>query len=135
MMWDDVRHGADRGQPEEGAGEDPAAARGVLAERERAGRRRRSSTRRWSRPAASPTSWSSRELLCHDALDRKESCGGHFREEYQTPDGEAKRDDENFCYVAAWEYKGAGKPPELHKEPLTFEDVQAIGADLQVITP
>jgi succinate dehydrogenase / fumarate reductase flavoprotein subunit len=64
------------------------------------------------------------ELMCTDALHRRESCGGHFREEYQTPDGEALRDDANFTYVAAWEYCGEGMPPELHKEPLTFERVQ-----------
>jgi succinate dehydrogenase / fumarate reductase flavoprotein subunit len=63
------------------------------------------------------------ELLCLDALHRRESCGGHFREEFQTPEGEAKRDDENFSYVAAWEYKGADKPPEMHKEPLVYEEV------------
>jgi succinate dehydrogenase / fumarate reductase flavoprotein subunit len=63
------------------------------------------------------------ELLCQDALHRTESCGGHFREESQTPDGEAQRDDEKFAYVAAWEYKGMGNPAELHKEPLTFENV------------
>ncbi|HEY9510645.1 MAG TPA: fumarate reductase/succinate dehydrogenase flavoprotein subunit, partial [Verrucomicrobiae bacterium] len=63
------------------------------------------------------------ELLCLDALHRKESCGGHFRTEYQTPDGEAQRDDENFSYVGAWEFKGAGKQPELHKEPLVYEEV------------
>ncbi|MBI4056974.1 MAG: fumarate reductase/succinate dehydrogenase flavoprotein subunit [Elusimicrobia bacterium] len=63
------------------------------------------------------------ELLVRDALHRKESCGGHFREEYQTPDNEAKRDDANFCYVAAWEFKGLGKEPLLHKEPLQFESV------------
>ena len=61
------------------------------------------------------------ELLCRDALHREESCGGHFRLEHQTPDGEAKRDDERFCYVAAWQYHGEGKPPVLHKEPLQFE--------------
>jgi succinate dehydrogenase / fumarate reductase, flavoprotein subunit len=63
------------------------------------------------------------ELLARDALHRKESCGGHFREEYQTPDNEARRDDENFAYVAAWEWTGEGKPQELNKEPLTFEHV------------
>jgi succinate dehydrogenase / fumarate reductase flavoprotein subunit len=63
------------------------------------------------------------ELMCLDALERNESCGGHFREEYQTPDGEAQRDDEHYAYVAAWEYAGAGQPPQLHKEPLTFEYV------------
>jgi succinate dehydrogenase / fumarate reductase, flavoprotein subunit len=63
------------------------------------------------------------ELLALDALHRRESCGGHFREESQTPDGEALRDDANYSYVAAWEFKGVGKEPELHKEPLNFEEV------------
>jgi succinate dehydrogenase / fumarate reductase flavoprotein subunit len=63
------------------------------------------------------------ELLCLDALHRRESCGGHFRTEFQTPDGEAQRDDQNFSYVAAWEYAGAGKEPVLHKEALTYEEV------------
>ena len=63
------------------------------------------------------------ELMCIDALNRNESCGGHFREEYQTPDGEAQRDDENYSYVAAWGYTGPNTPPELTKEPLTFEYV------------
>jgi succinate dehydrogenase / fumarate reductase flavoprotein subunit len=63
------------------------------------------------------------ELMCLDALHRNESCGGHFRAEYQTPDGEALRDDEHFAYVAAWEYAGEGKPPVLHKEALQFENV------------
>jgi len=63
------------------------------------------------------------ELLCQDALHRQESCGGHFRVEYQMPDGEAKRNDEQFAYVAAWEYQGAGKPAVLHKEPLVYEEV------------
>jgi len=61
------------------------------------------------------------ELIMKDALQRRESCGGHFREEMQTEDGEAKRDDENFAYVSAWEYKGEGVEPEMHKEQLTFE--------------
>jgi succinate dehydrogenase / fumarate reductase, flavoprotein subunit len=64
------------------------------------------------------------EVLALDALHRTESCGGHFREESQTPDGEAQRDDENFTYVAAWEFQGVGKAPALHKEPLTFEYVK-----------
>jgi succinate dehydrogenase / fumarate reductase flavoprotein subunit len=63
------------------------------------------------------------ELMCQDALHREESCGGHFREEYQTPDGEALRDDEHFAYVAAWEYCGPGKDAKLHKEELVFEYV------------
>ncbi len=63
------------------------------------------------------------ELLALDALERKESAGGHFREESQTPDGEAMRDDEHFSYVAAWEFKGVGVRPELHQEPLEFHEV------------
>jgi succinate dehydrogenase / fumarate reductase flavoprotein subunit len=61
--------------------------------------------------------------MCHDALHREESCGCHFREEHQTQEGEAKRDDERFSYVAAWEFRGVGEPAELHKEPLEFETV------------
>ena len=61
------------------------------------------------------------ELLCRDALTREESCGGHFREEYQHPDGECKRDDANFAHVAAWEYQGEGKTPLRHTEPLNYE--------------
>jgi succinate dehydrogenase / fumarate reductase flavoprotein subunit len=64
------------------------------------------------------------ELLCRDALERRESCGGHFREEFQTPDGEALRDDAGFAHVAVWEYAGEGKPPVRNVEPLVFESVQ-----------
>jgi succinate dehydrogenase / fumarate reductase flavoprotein subunit len=64
------------------------------------------------------------ELLVTDALNRKESCGAHFREEYQTPEGEALRNDEEFAYVAAWEFAGEGKPYILHKEELKFEEVE-----------
>jgi succinate dehydrogenase / fumarate reductase flavoprotein subunit len=63
------------------------------------------------------------ELLCRDALHREESCGGHFRVEHETDDGEARRDDERFAYVAAWEWGGTSSKPELHKEPLVFENV------------
>ena len=63
------------------------------------------------------------ELMCLDALEREESCGGHFREEYQTPDGEALRNDEKFCHVAAWEYAGEGRTPIRNVEPLVFESV------------
>jgi succinate dehydrogenase / fumarate reductase flavoprotein subunit len=63
------------------------------------------------------------ELMCRDALEREESCGGHFREEYQTEDGEALRNDDKFSHVAAWEYAGDGKKPVRHVEPLTFENV------------
>jgi succinate dehydrogenase / fumarate reductase flavoprotein subunit len=64
------------------------------------------------------------EVMILDALDRNESCGGHFREEYQTPEGEALRDDENYAYVAAWEYKGWDEEPVVHKEELVFENVE-----------
>lgn len=64
------------------------------------------------------------ELLCTDALMRRESCGGHFRTEFQYEDGEARRDDENFSFVGAWEYQGPDKAPVLHKEPLVYEEVK-----------
>jgi succinate dehydrogenase / fumarate reductase flavoprotein subunit len=63
------------------------------------------------------------ELMCLDALERRESCGGHFREEYQTPDGEALRDDANFAHVAAWEFTGDETKPRRHVEPLHYENV------------
>ena len=66
------------------------------------------------------------ELMARDALNRKESCGGHFREEMQTEEGETKRDDENFMYVAAWEYKGEGVEPQLHKEELVYENIKIV---------
>jgi succinate dehydrogenase / fumarate reductase flavoprotein subunit len=64
------------------------------------------------------------ELMCRDALNREESAGGHFREEHQTPEGEAKRDDENFCYTAAWQWRSDSDPQALVKEPLTFDYVK-----------
>ena len=64
------------------------------------------------------------ELMALDALNREESCGGHFREEYQTLDGEALRNDKDFAYVSAWEYKGPDSKPELHKEALNYEFVE-----------
>ena len=64
------------------------------------------------------------ELICQDALHREESCGGHFREEHQTEENEAKRDDEHFSYAAAWEFKGVGTPAALHKDLLTFENAK-----------
>ena len=63
-------------------------------------------------------------LLVTDALERRESCGAHFREEFQTPDGEAQRNDDKFAYVAAWEYAGEENPHILHKEELKFEEVE-----------
>ena len=64
------------------------------------------------------------ELLCRDALERNESCGGHFREEYQTEEGEATRDDENFAHAAIWEFNGDEKTPQRHVEDLQFENVK-----------
>lgn len=64
------------------------------------------------------------ELFAKDAYDRNESCGGHFREEYQTPEGEALRDDENYAYVAAWEYVGNPRDAKLHKEDLVYENIE-----------
>ncbi|MHC4451462.1 MAG: fumarate reductase/succinate dehydrogenase flavoprotein subunit, partial [Planctomycetota bacterium] len=64
------------------------------------------------------------EVMCHDALDRDESCGGHFREEHQSADGEAVRNDKDLCHVSAWEFAGVGETPKLHKEPLKFENVE-----------
>jgi succinate dehydrogenase / fumarate reductase flavoprotein subunit len=64
------------------------------------------------------------ELMARDALDRNESCGGHFREEYQTPEGEAMRDDKDYTYVSVWEHKGDDQEPELHKEPLNYEYIE-----------
>ena len=64
------------------------------------------------------------ELMCLDARQRNESCGGHFRDEHRTEDGEAKRDDANFAFVSAWEYAGEGKDAIMHKEDLEFENVE-----------
>ena len=64
------------------------------------------------------------ELMAKDALDREESCGGHFREEYQTEEGEAVRNDKEFMYVSAWEYKGDNVTPTLHKESLNYEYIE-----------
>ena len=64
------------------------------------------------------------ELMARDALHREESCGGHFREEFQTEEGEAVRNDDGFMHVAAWEYKGENNEPVLQKEPLNFENVK-----------
>jgi succinate dehydrogenase / fumarate reductase flavoprotein subunit len=62
--------------------------------------------------------------MCLDALEREESCGGHFRTEHQTADGEARRDDERFAHAAVWEYRGEGERPVRHVEPLVFENVK-----------
>jgi len=64
------------------------------------------------------------DLMARDALLREESCGGHFREEYQTPEGEALRNDNKFMHVSVWEYKGEGEEPELHKESLDYEEIE-----------
>lgn len=66
------------------------------------------------------------EMMAYDALDREESCGGHFREEHQSEEGEAQRDDENFCHVSAWEFQGVGNKHAFHKEPLEFDNVKLV---------
>jgi succinate dehydrogenase / fumarate reductase flavoprotein subunit len=66
------------------------------------------------------------DLMARDGLNREESCGGHFREEYQTEDGEALRQDDKFAYVSCWEYKGENAEPELHKEDLVYETVKMV---------
>ena len=87
----------------------PGAARGILEECQCHRRKRRAEPERWNTPGAWPISWNLPNCSAWTRLHRRESCGGHFREEFQTPDGEAQRDDENFSYVAAWEYQGADK--------------------------
>lgn len=64
------------------------------------------------------------ELMAYDALNREESCGGHFREEYQTPEGEAVRNDKDYMFVSSWEFKGVDKEPKLHKEDLDYEYIE-----------
>ena len=116
-----LRHGAHRAEPHEGARRrSPRSARSSGRTCACSARTRRA-TSRSRRPAASPTSSSSASCSCSTRSHRNESCGGHFREEYQTEDGEALRDDEHFAYVAAWEFTGVGTEPVLHKEQLEFE--------------
>jgi len=100
----------------------PRIERRVLEQRHRARRRRRAQSipRKAGRVA---DFFELGELMCRDAEHRNESCGGHFREEYQTDEGEAKRDDDDFQYAAAWEWTGGNNTPVLHKEPLQFDYV------------
>ena len=84
----------------------------------------KTSTNRSKRPARVADFLEFGELMCRDALDRNESCGGHFRLEYQTPEGEALRDDENCAHVSAWKYEGQDKEPTRIKEPLVYETVK-----------
>ena len=118
-----LRHGPQPADPGEGARRHPRPARGVLRRRQRA--RAATSTLNQSLEKAGRVAdfLEFGELLCLDALTREESCGGHFRVEHQTEDGEALRDDEHFSYVAAWEFQGVDTTPTLHKEQLEFEHV------------
>ena len=118
-----LRHGPQPGRAREGARRDPGPARGVLEGRPGA-RRRRPSTSRSRRPTRVADFFELGELMVRDALHREESCGGHFREESQTEEGEALRDDEHFAYVGAWEWTGKGSDPVLHSEPLEFDYVK-----------
>ena len=118
-----LRHGPQPAVAGEGARRHPRAARGVL--RRRAACPASAATLNQSLEKAGRVAdfLEFGELLCLDALTREESCGGHFRVEHQTEDGEALRDDDNFSYVAAWEFTGVGDAPTLHKEQLEFEYV------------
>ena len=109
-----VRHGPHRRGPAPGPRRDPQAARGVLARRARARRRRPSTNPEVEKAARVADFLEFGELMCRDALHREESCGGHFREEHQSAEGEAARDDEHFAYVGVWEFTGARcAEPEL----------------------
>ena len=124
IMWDNCGMARSRREPREGARRDPRAARGVLGRRARARRATRRSTSRSRRPAASPTSSSSASCCAATPCTARSRCGGHFRVEHQTEDGEALRDDEHFALrrrvgVA----RASGSAPTLHKEPLEFEYV------------
>ena len=122
-MWDYCGMARNEAEPEDGSGRDPGAARGVLAERQRpgGGEELNQALEKAGRVA---DFLELGELLCLDALDRNESCGGHFREEYQTPDGEAQRDDEHFCLRRRLGiHRRRTSRPVLHKEPLVFEEV------------
>ena len=117
-----LRHGALRGEPAQGAGPDPGDPPGVLDQRQ--GPRRLGAFNQTLEKAGRVADFIElAELMCIDALHRNESCGGHFRAESQTPDGEALRDDENFAYVAAWEWTPENEPPVLHREALEYEYV------------
>ena len=118
-----LRHGPQPGRPREGPRRDPRAARGVLEGRAGA-RRRRSLNQSLEKATRVADFFELGELMVRDALHREESCGGHFREEHQTEEGEALRDDDNFAYVGAWEWTGKGSDPMLHQEPLEFEYVK-----------
>ncbi len=118
-----LRDGAQQGIPHRGDREDPGDPRGVLEEREGERDRRRVQPAAGERRAHGRLHRVRASCICRDALHRDESCGGHFRVEHQYADGEAKRNDADFAYAAAWEFKGVDKEPELHKEPLKFENI------------
>ena len=106
IVWDYCGMARNKAGLEKALSEIPATPRGVLVRRQDPRRRRRASTSRSRRRCGSPTSWRWPSSRSATRSHREESCGGHFREEHQTPEGEAQRDDENFAYVAAWEYGG-----------------------------
>jgi succinate dehydrogenase / fumarate reductase flavoprotein subunit len=118
-MWDKVGMAREAGASRRPS-PDPAPARGVLAERE--GDRHRADLNKQLEQAGRVADYLELgELMARDALMREESCGGHFREEHQTEEGEAKRDDKNFMFVSAWEYKGENTEPVMHKEDLEYK--------------
>ena len=123
LMWDKCGMARDKAGLEEAIARIPKLARN-FGTTSRSSAPAKTSINRWKKPDASRISSNLASCMCRDALDRNESCGGHFREEYQTPEGEALRDDENYAYVSAWKYEGEGKEPTLIKEPLVYEQVK-----------
>ena len=123
LMWENCGMARTAAGLQAGAGRDPRAARASSGATSRCWATGEELNQSLEKAGRVADFFELAELMCLDALDRKESCGGHFREEYQTPEGEAPRDDAHYSYVAAWEFRGVGKPPALHKEPLTFEYV------------
>ena len=118
-----VRHGALRGEPAQGAGPHPARSARSSGPTSRCSGDWHSFNQNLEHAGRVADFIELAELMCIDALHRSESCGGHFRAESQTPEGEALRDDENFAYVAAWEWTPDGQPPVLHREDLEYEYV------------
>ena len=124
LMWDYCGMARNARGTHVCAAADSRAAGGVLEQRPGPGSRCGHSTSRSRRPARVADFMEFAELMCRDALEREESCGGHFRTEYQTADGEAVRNDQEFAHVAVWEYRGEGVPAARHEEQLDFEFIE-----------
>ncbi len=123
IMWRLLRHGAHQAEPREGAVGDPRPARRVPQGPPRHRLRASRTNQTLEKAGRVDDFFELAQVMCLDALTREESCGGHFRAEHQTEEGEAERDDENFAHVAAWEWTGDAANPTRHVEPLEFENV------------